>query len=102
MLTLPIQNIKGDRIAEIPSSSVKVHKKERYARSNDLLHALKKHLEAVHKLSFSITNLYVIRYLVFSLPDHFSTVSFSDGGKSGMLPHTMHLLNLRISWYAHN
>jgi hypothetical protein len=53
---------QGDRVAELPTALVKQRKKERYARSNDLLQAVKKHLDASHKLKFSIDQLYVIRY----------------------------------------
>lgn len=56
-----IRTVQGDRVAELPTALVKQRKKERYARSNDLLQAVKKHLDASHKLKFSIDQLYVIR-----------------------------------------
>jgi hypothetical protein len=57
-------------VAELPTALVKQRKKERYARSNDLLHAVKKHLEASHKLKFSIDQLYVVRYTTPHAPRH--------------------------------
>jgi RAP1 GTPase activating protein 1 len=56
-----VRTIDGDFVVQLPGSQVKLRKKERYARSNDLLLALKKHLTSTSKLPWTFKHLYVVR-----------------------------------------
>jgi len=82
-------------VVEIPGECVKLRKKEKYARSSDLLQALKKHLKIQYKLSFSIKDLWILQYVCYLHALTCASVQVENPlddqniFPTGALPHTM-------------